>query len=119
MMLTLAGFALLTSIFYSPQLADTRPRMPAVEAYLPMIIWSLAWLITAIILAGSAITGRGKPLAVGEATAMPCLWAAVYLGAWIIGDAPGGYITATTFILIAVLSTARFALIQEGRPHAG
>jgi hypothetical protein len=85
--------------------------MPAVETYLPMLVWAIVWAATGVALITLAVRGDHRILAVTWAAVVPVLWAGIYLWAWVAGDSDSGYITATTFALVAYLIASRFSLV--------
>lgn len=120
--LTVLGlFAILTAWFYTPAAAASAAGMPVVEHYLPLPVWSAVWAVAGFIMLASVITGRGRVVAVATASAVPLMWAAIYTWGWLLGESPRGYVTATTFLVIALLVTSRFSVLpapETGGDHA-
>lgn len=112
-LLVLGIFAAALGAFYLPMCVPASAHMPTLEKWVPLWLWAAAWIADSALLLFSAITDRARPTAVAMGSAMPLLWAAIYLGGWLTGDNARGYVTALSFLILWFLMTSRFSVIHD------
>lgn len=88
-------------------LLDSTPSRRAGMAWLPDYlspqILSVLWITASIVAAVAAIVGRAQIQGWGFFSLIfpPTLWSIIFFVSWILGQAPNGYISTTSYGIIA------------------
>ncbi|KQB83900.1 hypothetical protein [Corynebacterium oculi] len=108
--LVLAVTVLIRGVCYVPSMIPEGHRIPALERFLPLWSWSGLWLIAGALAVVCVVCGarRWLPVATGVLVALHTLWGAIYIAAWASGDSERGYVTALSYIAVALLATWAF-----------
>jgi hypothetical protein len=105
----LGGAALVRAVSYTPGNVDVN-RAPAhwLESLLPVQAWAVVWLFIAAACLVAIITPRLMPIAVGLSVALNFFWALSFIGIWLLGESPRGYVSALGYGTVAYLTVWGF-----------
>lgn len=99
--------------FYLPSVVRDSDRLPTVEEYAPLWVWAIIWIVGGVVAVVCALMHRWLSLGVGIIIGLPVMWMVLYLGAWVTGESRGGYVTALTYGVAALTSTAYYVLLHQ------
>lgn len=107
-MAILGTAVLLRGLCYTAPVIPEGHRIPPLEAILPLQLWTAVWLCAGILTLIFAAAKRYMAPMVGVCISLHVLWACLYLGAWLTGDSSRGYVTALSYLTIALLALWSF-----------
>ena len=107
-MAILGTAVLLRGLCYTAPVIPEGHRIPPLEAILPLQLWTAVWLCAGILTLVFAAAKRYMAPMVGVCISLHALWACLYLGAWLTGDSSRGYVTALSYLTIALLALWSF-----------
>lgn len=101
--------ALVRAVSYTPGNVNV-DRNPAhwLEGLLPVHAWAVVWLFIAAACLVAIIAPRLMPMAVGLSVALNFFWALSFVGLWVLGDSPRGYVSALGYGTVAYLTVWGF-----------
>lgn len=101
--------ALVRAVSYTPGNVNV-DRAPAhwLESLLPIPAWGVVWLFIAAACLVAIITPRLMPMAVGLSVALNFFWALSFIGIWVLGESPRGYVSALGYGTVAYLAVWGF-----------
>jgi hypothetical protein len=99
--------------FYLPAVVRDSDRLPTVEDYAPLWVWAVIWIGGGVIAVLCALLRRWMHVGIGIIVGLPIMWSVLYLGSWLQGESRAGYVTALTYGVTALLSTAYYVLLHQ------
>lgn len=93
---------LVKGVTYLPFSVDDAP-IPEVEKWLPTSVAAAVWIGVGVAGMMSVALRRFGPQLVGIGTAMHVLWGLFYMGAWLSGASPRGYVVSITYFAFAAV----------------
>lgn len=107
--MAILGLAVLArGLCYTTPVIPEGHRIPPLEALLPLQIWTAVWITAGILTLVCVAARKAMAPMVGVCVGLHVLWACLYLGAWLTGDSSRGYVTALSYITIALLALWSF-----------
>lgn len=107
--MTILGLSVLArGLCYLPPVIPEGHKIPALETALPLQAWTALWLIIGTLTLLCAAGRRAMAPMVGMCIGVHMLWACLYVGAWIMGNSPRGYITALSYVTISLIGLWAF-----------
>lgn len=107
-MAILGTAVLLRGLCYTDPVIPDGHRIPPLESILPLQMWTVVWLAVGIVTLICVALKRAMAPMVGICVSLHALWACLYLGAWLTGDSSRGFVTALSYITIALLALWSF-----------
>lgn len=110
-MVILGAASVVRGVSYLPALRGSAGNAHYAEAWLPMTAWAWVWIIVGT-LAVAASARWSSPIAataVGLSIGLHALWASSLILSAIIGEMGRGYVSAISYLAIALLALWAFA----------
>lgn len=104
-MVILGLLTLARGVSYLPPLKNqSSTSAHALEGIFPPMVWGAIWILIGLACLVAALLPKAVPLVFGAGVGLHAAWAFSFLGETFIGDSARGYVSAISYIGLALLA---------------
>lgn len=113
-MMILGVGTLIRGVSYTPLAWHEAPRVHALEMLFTPGVWATVWIGVGVYCIVASLRDQGIGVGVGLSVALHFFWSLSYLHAMVFADSDRGYVSAISYMMIALLAWWAFS---RGQAH--